>query len=283
MFDARGDLGETLASLLAVGRGAWPALPLTDEQFAAYLADRIGDDGAGELLSSLQARDLWLAAACALAVPGAAAVLDREFIPALDGVLSRAGAEARDELRQRLREKLLVSTDQGPPRIAEYRGRGPLLGWLKVVGSRMVIDWLRARHSSEASDDGLLGLPAGDASPELLHLRDRYRDEFRVALAEASKELGPRARNVLRLHYIDGLTLEQIATVHRVHRLTAVRWVKDAREGLSGTTRRILLQRYGVGRRELESIVALMESHMDLTLRTMLVAPESAERGEPEP
>jgi RNA polymerase sigma-70 factor (ECF subfamily) len=232
-LDQRADLAESLASHVSAARGAWPALPLTEEQFVEYIAERIPEDGASEFLSGLHAADLWLAATCARGVPGAAAVLDREFISGLDGVLSRAGAEARDELRQRVREKLLVSSDNAPPRIAEYRGRGPLLGWLKVVGSRVALDWLRARDSVGAGEDELLGLPSAEAGPELMHLRDRYRDEFRVALAEASKELGPRARNVLRLHYVDGLTLEQIATVHRVHRLTAVRWVKDAREGLS--------------------------------------------------
>ena len=274
----RADLAACLASHLATARGAWPGLPLTDLEFAEYIAARLPDDGAVELLSTLHSADLWLAAACARGVRGAAVVLDREYIPGLDSVLSRAGLEARDELRQRIREKLLVSSDDSPPRIAEYRGRGPLLGWMKVVGSRLMLDWLRARDSGAADEDELLGLPSADAGPELMHLRDRYREEFRFALAEASKALGPRARTVLRLHYVDGLTLEQIATLHRVHRLTAVRWVKDAREGLSAATRRILLQRYGVGRSELDSILALMESRMDLSVRTMLATSASGVR-----
>ncbi len=268
---ARSDLGALLAAHVASGRAAWPGIALDAGDFVAHLAERLPDDGAAaELLEDLHAADLWLAAACAHEVDGAALALERGFIAQLDGVLSRAGVEMRDELRQRVREKLLVPLPGKAPRIGEYTGRGPLQGWLKVVASRIAVDFLRAREPGSAGEDELLALPSEGADPELVHLRNRYREEFRLAMAEAAKGLGARARTVLRLHYIDGLTMEQIAALYRVHRLTAVRWVTEAREGLAATTRRVLLQQFGIGRRELDSILGIMQSRFDLTIRAML-------------
>ncbi len=197
----RSDLDALLAAHVASGRAAWPGIALDEGDFLAHLAERLPDDcAAAELLGDLHASDLWLAAACAHEIDGAALALERGFMAQLDGVLSRAGVEMRDELRQRVREKLLVPLPGKAPRIGEYTGRGPLQGWLKVVASRIAVDFLRAREPGSAGDDELLALPSEGADPELVHLRDRYREEFRLAMTEAAKGLGARARTVLRLH-----------------------------------------------------------------------------------
>jgi RNA polymerase sigma-70 factor (ECF subfamily) len=263
-------LDELLAGHLASAHVAWPELAQRDEDFVAYLAARLPERNTREALEGVHAADLWLAAACARGMPGSANAFEGRYMPQLDGVLSRAGAELRDELRQRLREKLLVSPAGKAPRIAEYGGRGPLTGWLKVVASRIALDFLRAREPASPDGDELLSLPASGADPELAHLRDRYRQEFKVAMHEAAAALGTRPRNVLRLHYIDGLTMDEIAALHRVHRLTVVRWVTEAREALASTTRRVLLQRFGIGRKELDSILGLMQSQFDLSIRALL-------------
>jgi len=268
-LDAMTEVATVLAAHVAAGRRAWPALALDDREFLAHLAGRLPETGADAAMRAVHASDLWLAAACACGTDGAAAALERTYMHQLDGVLSRGGAEIRDELRQRIREKLLVAARGTAPRIGDYSGRGPLAGWLKVVASRIVVDFLRARDPGPAGEDELLALPSADADPELVHLRLRYKEEFRAAMTEAARALDPRSRTILRLHYIDGLTMEQIAALHRVHRLTAVRWVTEAREGLAATTRRVLLQRFGVGRRELDSIVALMQSRFDLSIRAL--------------
>jgi RNA polymerase sigma-70 factor (ECF subfamily) len=275
-LEADEGLEELLAAHVAAGRDAWPELTMSDEQYLAHVAARLPGENAREALEGLHAADMWLAAACTRRATGSANAFESRFMPQLDGVLSRAGAELRDELRQRVREKLLVGAvgdEAREPRIAEYAGRGPLAGWLKVVASRMTLDLLRAREPAgrrATDDDELLALPASGADPEMAHLRDRYREEFRTAMHEAAAALGARPRNVLRLHYIDGLTMEEIAAVHRVHRLTVVRWVTDAREALASTTRRVLLQRFGIGKKELDSILALMQSQFDLSIRALL-------------
>jgi len=269
-LEERGDAGERLAEHLAAAHAAWPALALPDADFVAYLAARLPKEDVAEAFANVHAADLYLAAACAHGLAGAASAFEARYMASLDGVLSRAGADARDELRQRLREKLLVSAPGTLPRIAEYGGRGPLAGWLKVVASRLALDFLRAREPQSPDGDDLLALPAEGVDPELAHLRDRYREELKIAMREAATALGPRPRNVLRLHYIDGLTMEEIAALHRVHRITVVRWVTDAREALASTTRLVLLQRFGIGKKELDSILGLMRSQLDLSIRALL-------------
>jgi RNA polymerase sigma-70 factor (ECF subfamily) len=75
---------------------------------------------------------------------------------------------------------------------------------------------------------------------------------------------------VLRQHYLDGLTMDAVAGLYRVHRITVVRWMNEARAALAKETRRELGARLRVDKRELESILRLIESQIDVTLRAFL-------------
>jgi RNA polymerase sigma-70 factor (ECF subfamily) len=74
----------------------------------------------------------------------------------------------------------------------------------------------------------------------------------------------------LRQHHVDGLTLDELAGVYRIHRATLARRLAAAREKLAAHTRRILLQRFGLGRKELDSLMVLVRSHLDVSMRTLL-------------
>jgi RNA polymerase sigma-70 factor (ECF subfamily) len=119
-------------------------------------------------------------------------------------------------------------------------------------------------------------LPAAD-DPELEYLRTQYVSEFKRALGDAFDLLPMRERNLLRQHYLDGLTIEAVARLHRVHRATAARWLADAREVVLVNVRKQMRLRCSLSDVELESLVSAVRDRFDLSISRVLrrISPEN--------
>ncbi len=113
-------------------------------------------------------------------------------------------------MRQVLRERFFVWVDGAAPRIAQYTGRGALGPWVKVAAVRVA---LRLAERQESLAPGLESRLGPD--PELDYLRVRYRAAFSNALSEALGALGVEERNLLRLHFVEGLTIDGLAPLFR--------------------------------------------------------------------
>jgi RNA polymerase sigma-70 factor (ECF subfamily) len=208
-----------------------------------------------------------LASDCARNIPGAIARFEAVYAAEIRIVHSRMRGykPALDELAQVVRVKLFAGES---PRIREYRGIGSLKNWVRVVATRTLIEMVRATKDAESIDEhegGVLPLTAPDDDPEMAYLKRRYAAEVKVAFEDAARELGPEDRNVLREHYARGLSIDQIAAVHGVHRATAARRLVAARDSVLAVTRRILMTRLRLSRSELESVVRMVESRMHVT------------------
>ena len=275
--DAR--LEAALNDLLAAARSTWPAFTVADETFLPYVASRLpgtpdaldAPDGASiiDALAEMRASDLYLACACAHGDDRAIAIFDAEYLGPIFPLPRHLAAISAD-VRQLASMKLFVREGSDPPKIADYSGRGDLASWTSVVTLRIGLSLLRGTKREVPLDDtALLELGAtGDA--EVAQLKKRYSKEFADAFHHALGLLAPRDRNLLRQHYVDALTMEQIGRIYRVHRITIVRWVDKAREKLALETRRHIETRLGISRGELESIMRLVRSQMDVSLRTYL-------------
>jgi RNA polymerase sigma-70 factor (ECF subfamily) len=171
-----------------------------------------------------------------------------------------------DEVRQALRVRLLVA-DGGRRRIDDYAGRGPLRGWLGVAALRIAINLKRA---PAASDDALTELVSGEVDPELRYLKTLYRAEFRAALEAALGGLPERARLLLRLSYVDGLSLAQLGRLYQVHETTAGRWVHQAAADVAAEARRRLTARLQLSRSSLDSVARMVMSNLDLSIARVL-------------
>src|SRR5438128_2172894 len=79
--------------------------------------------------------------------------------------------------------------------------------------------------------------------PELGRLKEHYAADFRLAVRGGIAALGRRERTLLRQHFIDGVSLDQLAVLHRVHRATIARWIAQARRTLLELIRASLSQR----------------------------------------
>lgn len=224
------------------------------------LADRVPTTPDLVLLESLRPTDLYLALRAATGDSGAVEAIERAHGDAMRASLATATAVERDEVLQELREKLYVGP---PPRIETYRGRGPLQGWLKVAAKRVWLDRKKAAARRSAAEDvGLLATVDGDA--EIRFLRDHYEREVMAALERALASLEPRERNMLRQHFVHGLTLGQVAKLNDVHRSTIHRWMNDVAMQLRKRVRADLCDRLGVGDGDLSTIVRVVRSRVRL-------------------
>lgn len=259
---------EVESSALRAARAAWPEIVIDPGRFAAHVAAcRRAGGGAPEHLA-----DLYLAWAAVEGDAVAVRSLDERVLAATAPAVRRVdgAADFVDEVRQLLRVRLLVGTAEAPPRLAEYHGRGPLVGWVRVAATRIALNLKRDQRPAAAIDDALGELAAGDADPEVRYLGTLYRAEFGAALREALGALSDRERALLRLHHVDGLKLAQIAALYRVHESTVSRWISAAAEAIAEGARRRLMARLSLSSESLDSVTRLVRSNLDLSLRRLL-------------
>lgn len=241
--------------LYTQGARAWPAFHVPRERFVAAAGER-----------EVVAEDLYLALACSDGNEGAIAAFRDAYVPALRQALGKLGGMSPatiDEVVQRVLVIVFVG-EAGPPQITTYSGRGTLRSWLRTIGVRTGRRQL-GLEADVASDDALPDIAASD--PELELLRERYRDQVKQAFAAAFAELADRERNVLRQYHIDGLTIDQLATLYQVNRATTARWVAGARLAVITRTRKHLVDRYGIAAAEVDSIIRLVRSQLDVSVR----------------
>ena len=109
-----------------------------------------------------------------------------------------------------------------------------------------------------------------DQSSELAHLKLRYRDELHAAFQVALRTLEPRERNLLRCHLSGHMTNAQIGALCGVHPGTVKRWMATIRDRLLDVTRAALGARLGLGRDELDSVLRLVQSDLDMSFDLLL-------------
>jgi RNA polymerase sigma-70 factor (ECF subfamily) len=270
-------LGEALDGIARALDQAWPAGPPHLATFWAELArcvpEGVGDDELPAALGRLHAVELHLAFACRQGHAGALARFEREHVAALGPAVGRVDSSPAfvDEIKQRLRTKLLVADESGPPKLAHYTGQGELWTWVRVVAVREALSSVRSeRRQALAADDELLALEASATGPELGALKQQYREQFAEAFAAALGELEPAQRNLLRLHYLHGLSIDELGGLLRIHRSSAARRIVKTRETLLTGTRRSLQARLSLGRRDFEQLMGLVASRLDLSIERFL-------------
>jgi RNA polymerase sigma-70 factor (ECF subfamily) len=172
-----------------------------------------------------------------------------------------------------MRDRLFVAGPDAAPRIASYQGRGDLRSWVRMATTRYLIDVVRAesaRPDRPTGDDQLAAVATATDDPELAFLKQRYRTEFRAAFADALAKLEPRDRNILRHRYLDGLEIAELATIYGLHRVSMSRTLSRIRDELLAAIRRAFLSGLGVGQAELDGVMALIQSQLELSLSGLL-------------
>lgn len=254
---------------------AWPAVPLTTELFAAWVASRLdtAEDPWLEL-SRRRGGDLWIACGCAEGLSAAIAALEATFADAIEQALARVEPDRtqRDELRQIVRHHLFVGDGVGA--IARYSGRGPLAAWLRVTATRTALNARRRERATVAVDDDELGaLPERLRDPELDYLKRTYQAAFRESFAAAAASLTPRERTLLRQAVIHGLTVREVGRMYGVHHATVARWLDHARSALAEAVQRELGERLRLHPDQLASVLLLVRSRLEISIDRVLATP----------
>lgn len=260
--------GDVIHRALSEARAAWPKIAVDRARFEREIAARLD----GGTIDALHTADLYLAIACADGDAAALAAFEEALGPEITralGKLSLRGPEAA-ELHQRLRHKLFVATEGAAGRIATYSGRGPLRAWVRALVVHEALSEHRRRGREQHETDSAIGEMATDDDPELAQIRARYAAPFREAFGEALGTLPPRDRNVLRLVYGEGLTVEQVALMYGVHRVSVSRWLQQTRGSLLEGTRARLRDRLKLDDAELASLTRLCLSQIDVSLDRLL-------------
>jgi RNA polymerase sigma-70 factor (ECF subfamily) len=273
---ADGDTAEIeaqLAAMVDAATRAWPDVKLSADAFLSRVAHHFSNDETLlAWLHSVRAEDLYLASACAHRIPKAIETLDREFLGSVQAILVRGGfhSVSADDVRQRVRERLFV----GASKIGDYSGRGTLSSWVNVVTLRIAIDIAREQKSLpiagmaapvELDDAKLAG-----TDPELRMIKERYRAPFKVALRAALVALTSEQRNLLRLHFAEGVTLDKLAELFHIHRVTVSRRIAQARDTVFESVRARLQAELGIDRTEFDELLTLLRSRLELSLSALL-------------
>jgi len=276
------DLEARLREIAREGALAWPGLALDPTVFIAFVAERV-PKGSEPLsaLASLHTNDLFLACACAERVAGAVARFEVHFASGIDAFTRRVRGSSSftDDIKQILSDKLFVSADGQPPKIASYSGRGALASWVGVSAQRIALRLTQNQERMPSSDPLGDALPSG-ANPEMDYLKARYLREFRAVFQATIAELTRRERVILRLHFVNGLSQDRIAKLYGVNQSQVSRWITNAREAISHQAELELQKRLNVGVSEIRSIAELIRSQFDLSLARCLGDEQDLDSGE---
>lgn len=261
-----------LEAVIAAARAAWPEVALAPEDFAHHLGAHLaGEQDLPRALEAVRGVDLWLACACGRGERNALRVLEQRYLPIAARAVARFGdprgfvADAIQELR----ERLLVGT---PPRIAAYAGGGSLDAWIKVAAVRVAINLRQKedrRREEPAGGEGEHDL-AGVRDPELDFIKAQHRGDCAAALREAFADLTADERAMLRFYLIDKLNIAEIGGLFGVSRATIGRRIVDVRAKVLESTRRRLQERLRLATGELDSLLAIVQSQIDLSLSQVL-------------
>ena len=283
------DLDLRLWTIYGEGRAAWPDLALEAKDLVAFVAHGISPDLAEAALDGLRPADLYLACACARGMTAAINAFDRDYMREVDIALARmriGGARLAD-VKQLVRQRLFVGGGtHGAPtsagKIAEYGGRGDLRRWVRSVAVRTCLNDLRkGKREVLVDDDHLIAQHAIQTDdPEVEYMKRTYSEQFKAAFGDALGQLGPREQTLLRYHHVDGLNIDEIGAIYRVHRVTAFRWLEKAKEQLVRTTLEVLRSRLKLPANELDSVLRMIRSQIHLSLIRHLGGPSDKVEGD---
>jgi RNA polymerase sigma-70 factor, ECF subfamily len=258
------------------GRQRWPAIGLSYERFCQRLT-QLGH-AADTLPEHVEA--VYVCAASARGDGAACRAIEEGYFHGLRAAIARVDGreDSIDEVLQLLRVQLFSGE---APKIDSYTGRGPLERWLRTAAMRIAFRQKKARRPLlGGSPEGFPDTPDPAAAPTFVSRRDGYDDQpfkvlyiraFERALEEAFGGLHGRERTVLRLHFAEGMNIDEIGRVYAVHRSTVARWIAGYRESLAHSVRARLEAQFGeLTQEEFDSLFGLVQGQLDVSVTALL-------------
>ena len=247
-----------------VATGAWPHLAVSFGVFAAYLTERV--------LSPTDAQDegvqdLYLACACLHDVDNALRSFKARYFADVAQAVKRfdSSSSFADEVYQRLSDTLFVGREPGRGKIAGYSGRGPLGGFITTSAKRIALR-LSAGAKRFQGEAELVKQFSHFTEQETALVKLRYRETFNQALSIALRQLAQRDRLVLRMNLVERVSTTRIATLYKVSQPTVSRWIQRTARQIFATVKDLVCDELNIDTRELESLLLVVRSQIEITL-----------------
>ncbi len=209
--------------------------------------------------------EIWMVWSCSQSVPRA----EKRIVQIIESVepAIRKWKQTSDQtadLIQELLQKMLLDSETHARKILNYNGKASLAVWIKTIAIRMVIDQHRSsQNTAKVQEESLL---VTQEQPEMLLLKKKYASECEAALKEAWRALPSRQKSLLRFSSLQGMSFIEIAKIYRIHRVTAARWVEEARYAFAMQSLNLLSKRVQLDVTELKSMLYDMQSQIQLSL-----------------
>jgi RNA polymerase sigma-70 factor, ECF subfamily len=247
-----------VADVVGKARAAWPKIAISEDTFTAYVEERARD-----FLDKVHGNDLYVACGVLNKDRAALHIFEEQFMARVpDYVLRiRAGRDVVDEVTQLLRERLIMNE-----KIAEYSGKGALGGWIRVAAVRTALNHLRKNDPTGAGASELGEEISAAGDPELSYVKEHSRDLFTDAFKRVLDKLDANERTILRLHYIDGLTMDQLAHLYKTPRSTIARRVAEARQQVLSSTENLLREEQRLSPSAIASVIRQARSQVQVTI-----------------
>jgi RNA polymerase sigma-70 factor (ECF subfamily) len=260
---------EGLANAFRAAAAAYPDIAVDEETFCRELDRRVGHTASAETLAQIHADHVLLAIACEQGNEVAIKRFQADFLPEVDaaGRKVRATPTQIEETRSHLLALLVVGNETRVAALNAYSGRGDLRSYVRVIATRELLRVIEAGKREVASpDESLLDRLASVTDVQAGYIREEFRPHLDAALRTALANLPDESRALLRYSLIDGWNVDRIAALYGFHRATAARRVAAARDELADAIRTELSTRLVIPRHEVDSVVRLVQSRIDVSL-----------------
>lgn len=254
----------TVDGLVDQGRLRWAELECDEEGLRTFIGERLQEDAV------LDGAELRLAWACCTGSSAAIKIFEGHYLAKARLALQKLHLQEEqvEDVLAKVTERLLVGPHGENARLLGYAGLGRLEGLVIVSATREALSVLRKRGESQLDDHSPRLAASGDPQRELL--KSELTKEMRSSFELAARSLTPRERNLLRLHFVDRLSIDEIGAMHRVHRATAARWLAGARDELTRRSRDAATSALALEGVEIGEVLDLIESRLSLSLSRVL-------------
>ena len=154
-----------------------------------------------------------------------------------------------EEAIQQTRIALLVEGD-----LARFTGSGPLAAYVRVVATRFALKATPTRSDDAIADQ----LDDTAPTPELATLKATYGALVREAVLEAWRTLPAHDRFVLSLELHGRMSIQSIAALYNIHKVSAARKLSKSRDVLLDAVRSRLRDRMGTSLETVDSVLRLV-------------------------
>jgi RNA polymerase sigma-70 factor (ECF subfamily) len=113
-------------------------------------------------------------------------------------------------------------------------------------------------------------LVAPEGDQEISIIKGQYREAFQAALGRCFEALPPRQKTLLRMHFLDGMSIDAMSVVFGVHRATVARWLVAIRRQVLADISRTLAMDLRATSSELSQLVHLVRSEVHVSIQRIL-------------